>query len=62
MKPALSSYQSQIKTSEENKITDEILYEYRRKNSQQNTISPSPYHIERSIYYEQVGFIPGNQE
>lgn len=62
MKPALSSYQSQIKTSEENKITDEILYEYRRKNSQQNTISPSPYHIERSICYEQVGFIPGNQE
>ena len=42
MKPALSSDQSQIKTSEENKITDEILYEYRCKNSQQNIISPTP--------------------
>lgn len=49
------------KTSQGNKATDNISYEYRQKNSQQNTTKPNPGTYRSIKHHDQVGFSPGMQ-
>lgn len=47
----------QTKTSQENKTTDQLLYEYSCKNPQQIVANQIQQHIKIIIYHKQVEFV-----